>query len=678
MNKLREYLNHKALVVLYLFIISVVFFKTYERIFDRKVHLGGDNAGYYIYGKSIAKGEGYRAIHSKDKVKANHFPPGYPALIAVVMKTFSGKIDTIKSANGFFLWAALFALFFLFRALTKNIHLSFVACMLTLLNFHMLEYSTIMMSEISFVLFSVLSLLLFVLTDFSKSFYKNWKFLVFVGLLTFAFYIRTLGISLVLSFTLILLFQKRWTYAGALVVGFLLLAAPWQIRSHQLGGNSYVNQLLRKNPYRPEMGAMELKDWPNRVTMNAKRYFALEITNSVLPFEGIDYKQCVKQLKKEAGVDVIAITAADSAAVKKAQEAKPLTLEEKQQSAAKRGLAGAKVEIETTDYITTIILLILMAIGLARMKEHWILIGLYLAGTFGILFLWPEAWFGIRFMLPVVPILVILTLHGLIQIPSIITERLKKPEPWLVGVVIPFVLLFGLYDSFNERIEALELRAKGVYVSKFKNYFDIASWANKNLPRDAVVSCRKGQLFYLYGNRWVTGFKNTLDKEELIDRLVEREVTHVVLDQLGYSSTSRYLYPAIKKYPGKFKVIHQLKNPDTYIMKFNPDLGYTGEWNGDKKSGQGTFKWPNGMSYEGQWKNNKRTGQGVFKWPNKQVYEGEWLEDRRNGEGKLTMPDGSYMLGTWTNDILNGTVKLYDKEGKLKETARFKNNQKVS
>ena len=112
MAKLKELLNHRAVVFLYLFIIGFVFFKTYDRVFDKKVHLGGDNAGYYIYGKSIAKGEGYRAIHTKDKVKANHFPPGYPALIAVVMKTFSGKIETIKSANGFFLLAALFALFF--------------------------------------------------------------------------------------------------------------------------------------------------------------------------------------------------------------------------------------------------------------------------------------------------------------------------------------------------------------------------------------------------------------------------------------------------------------------------------------------------------------------------------------------------------------------------------------
>ena len=677
MEKLQHYLNHKAVVLLYLMILGFVFFNTYERIFDKKVHLGGDNAGYYIYGKSIAKGEGYRAIHTKDKVKANHFPPGYPALIAVTMKLFSGKVETIKSANGFFMFSALVVLFFLFRALTKNIHLSFIACLLSVMNFHLLEYSTIMMSEISFVLFSALSLLLFTLIDFEQKLYWNWKFWLFVLALTFAFYIRTLGVSLVISFTLILLFQKQWKYASAFVLGFLLLAAPWQIRSASLGGNSYVKQLLRKNPYRPEMGEMELKDWPERVGMNAKRYFALEIQNGVLPFESIDYKQCVKQLKKEAGVVADPVTAADSAAVKKAEEAKPLTLEEKKADAAKRGLPGAKVEISTTDYLITILLLILMAIGLARLREHWLLIGLYLAGTFGILFLWPEAWFGIRFMLPMVPILTLLALFGLVEIPVLISEKLKKKEPWIIVLILPFLVYFGLKDNFETRIGELENRAKGVYISKFKNYFDIATWANKNLPRDAVVSCRKGQLFYLYANRWVTGFANTLNQEELIEGLREKEVTHVVLDQLGYSSTSRYLYPAIKKYPGKFKVIHQLKNPDTYIMKFNYDLGYSGEWKGDQKHGQGTFRWENGMSYTGQWANNRRNGEGTFIWPNKQQFVGMWVNDQRTGPGRLTMPDGSVMEGVWTKDILNGKVKLFDKDGNLTETVTFRNNQKV-
>lgn len=680
METLKKYLNHRAVVFLYLFVLGVLFSQTYDRIFDKKVHLGGDNAGYYIYGKSIAKGEGYRAIHTKDKVKANHFPPGYPALIATVMKVFDTKITTIKTANGFFLFAALVVLFFLFRALTKSIHLSFVACLLTLYNFHMLEYSTIMMSEIPFVLFSAISLLLFVLIDFETTFYKNWKFLLFILALVFAFYIRTLGVSLVISFTLILLFQKRWKYAGVLVASFLILVAPWQYRSHSLGGNSYVNQLFQKNPYRPELGAMELKDWPERVAMNAKRYVALEISNGVLPFETIDYKQCVQQLKKELGTEVIAVTAADSAAVEKAENQEPLTLEQKMQSAKERGMPGAKVEITTTDYIITLILLVLMAIGLARMKEYWILVGLYLAGTFAILFLWPEAWFGIRFMLPMVPILICLALYGLVQIPELVAARLNKPNPWILSVIIPFAVFFFFKGDFEKRVVELENRAKGIYISKFKNYFDIAAWASnpQNVPRDAVVSCRKGQLFYLYANRWVTGFKNTLNQEELIENLKEKEVTHVVLDQLGYSSTSRYLYPAIKKYPEKFKIIQHLKNPDTYLMKFRPEMGYTGEWKNDKKNGQGVYRWENGMIYEGEWVDNRRTGRGKFVWPNQQSFDGQWVDDKRSGPGSLTLPDGSRMEGVWTNDVLNGQVKLFGKDGNLQGTATFKNNQKVS
>ena len=419
MDTLRKYLDHRFLVVFYLFLISVIFYKTYDRIFDKKVHLGGDNAGYYIYGKALAKGEGYTAIHTKEKPPGNHFPPGYSVLIAGAMKVFDGKINTIKSANGFYMFAALMVLFFLFKALTKNIHLSFIACLFAVYNFHLLEYSTIMMSEISFVLFSAISLLLFVLIDFEKTFYKNWKFLLFILAMTFAFYIRTLGISLVISFTLILLLQKRWAYAGTLVICFFLLALPWQIRSAKLGGSPYVKQLVQKNPYRPELGPMELADWPKRIAMNVKRYLALEISSGVLPFETIDYKQAVRQLKVEAGT-LEAQT--DPNTGKKKEPKKELTLEEKQASAAKRGMAGAKVVITTSDYIVSLILLILMAIGLARMKDYKILIGLYLAGTFGILFLWPEAWFGIRFMLPVVPILIMLALHGVVQIPQIVSS----------------------------------------------------------------------------------------------------------------------------------------------------------------------------------------------------------------------------------------------------------------
>lgn len=670
MEKLRRYTNHRAVVLLYLFLLPVLFFKVYDRVFDKKVHLGGDNAGYYIYGKSIAKGEGYVALHDVNRPKANHFPPGYPALIALTMKTFSGKVNTIKSANGFYFLAALFVLFFLFRALTLNIHLSFIACLLTLYNYHLLQYSTIMMSEISYVLFSSISLLLFAITDFNRPSFSNWRFILFCLMLVLSFYIRTMGISLFLSFMLILLIQKRWKYAGLLVGIFILLVAPWQIRSHSLGGNTYVNQLLMKNPYRPELGKMELADWPDRVIMNAKRYLSLEISSGVLPFETIDYKQTVRQLKKEAGV-------VDTS--KKTEKKDKQAKEDGKKKENKNRLVSppTKKSIAATDYIISLLLLILMAIGLARMKDHRMLIGLYIAGTFGILAFWPEAWFGVRFMLPLIPILILLTLNGLVQTPLLVFSLMKKKEPWILTLIIPLLVFIPVYGKLDDRIVELEKQAKGIYINKFKNYFDLASWANRNLKRDAVVSCRKGQLFYLYANRYVTGFKNTLDREALVAKLTEKGATHVVLDQLGYASTSRYLYPAIKRYPGKFKVIHQLKNPDTYIMEFNPEMGYTGQWEDDKKHGNGIYRWANGMVYDGEWAANRRTGQGKFTWPNGQVFNGTWVADRRNGPGSLLMPDSTRVDGIWKADVLNGKVKMYDRQGNFVEDAVFNNNQKV-
>ena len=61
--------------------------------------------------------------------------------------------------------------------------------------------------------------------------------------------------------------------------------------------------------------------------------------------------------------------------------------------------------------------------------------------------------------------------------------------------------------------------------------------------------------------------KNTLDMEEQISFLKRNETDYVVLEQLGYSSTNRYLYPVIKRYPNKFKLIKHIKSPGHLFTK---------------------------------------------------------------------------------------------------------------
>ena len=61
------------------------------------------------------------------------------------------------------------------------------------------------------------------------------------------------------------------------------------------------------------------------------------------------------------------------------------------------------------------------------------------------------------------------------------------------------------------------------------------------------------------------------DDKEVIKQLVDSKVDFVVLDQLGYGSTPRYLYPAIMKNQELFQVVMHLPNPDTYLFAFNKE-----------------------------------------------------------------------------------------------------------
>ena len=55
----------------------------------------------------------------------------------------------------------------------------------------------------------------------------------------------------------------------------------------------------------------------------------------------------------------------------------------------------------------------------------------------------------------------------------------------------------------------------------------------------------------------------------VIQKMLDNGVEYVILDQLGYSSTPRYLYPAIQKNDDLFFVASHVPNPDTYLLKFD-------------------------------------------------------------------------------------------------------------
>jgi len=575
---------------------------SYNNVFDKKIDLNGDNVNYYILGQALEQGKGFSDIHRSNERAHTHFPPGYPAIIAVTSKLFSSDIPFIKKTNGFFLLASVMLLFLIVYQITQNVHLSFIVALFTILNYNLLHYSVIMMSEIPFLFFTLLSLHVLTKVNFQKTLSKNYLFFLAILLVAASYYIRSMGLALFASIALYLLVKRYWQYLITFVAGFTALIIPWTIRSKSLGGSSYIGQLIRKNPYRSELGNMELMDWPVRFWNNFERYVTREIPSGVFNYIGAP---------------------------------------------------NYKTEITSSEWIIGLLILAVMLFGLFRLKKFRLLITLYFTCSFGILLLWPDAWFGIRFSLPLVPLFLLTFLTGMYELVIMVLTITKTLPSSPVITLSPLIFLFAI-PSFAEPNKKLEEFTEKPYDARYQNYFDVAKWAKLNTPEKAVISCRKDQLFYVFSNRYSIGYGNSLDAEKFIEDLVAKQVDYVVVDQLGYSSTGRYLVPVVQKYNAKFKVVYQLKNPDTYLLKFNPGIGYFGEF-----------------------KDNKRNGQGKFIFETGQVYQGEWKDGMRSGIGTFTLADGRYYVGTWSLDKMNGDFEFYNADGSLIQQMRYENNRIV-
>lgn len=56
--------------------------------------------------------------------------------------------------------------------------------------------------------------------------------------------------------------------------------------------------------------------------------------------------------------------------------------------------------------------------------------------------------------------------------------------------------------------------------------------------------------------------------DAIIADFEKNNIDIVIIDQIGFSSTPEYLVPAFKAHRDRFDIIHIVRNPDTYILRF--------------------------------------------------------------------------------------------------------------
>ena len=497
--------------LIYLLLLVLVFLISYSYIFDKKLDLNGDNFGYLNYAKAIYDGKGYVTPYSPEFPPTNWFPPGYSALLAGLMTVFGQNVVLFKCFNGLFYLASILLLYAFGRRITNNRPLAFTIAVLLYLNSGLMRYSTILMSEIPYLLLSTFAIYSLTKLEATIQIWKNkWFWGVLLGSVG-AFYFRSVALGLVGAVFLHFLFEKQWKRLGSYTLGFTLLYLPWFIRDHMHGLKSrYLDTMTVANAWRPEEGHINtLGGFLEKMAVNFNDTVVKGFTEVLFPF--INVAEADATMMWGLGLFVLAVT----------------------------------------------------FFGAWKTGKYRIFFGGYLLANVAVFLLWHSG-NGSRYVWPLAPFVALCFFYGLYEL---LVWGLKKAsiKPFnglgYAFLVVAFLLL--------PKMKELNQMAKADYFPAYTNYFEIAKAVKKNGNPSMMICCRKAEMFHYFSGTYVNTYEFSLDDIAVIRHMYRTNVDFVVLEQLGYASTGRYLYPALMKHPTLFEPVMHLQNPDTYLLAFN-------------------------------------------------------------------------------------------------------------
>lgn len=505
------------------YILSALFAIYYIFIFsytvDPKLDLNGDNATYIELARNIADGHGYKHINTYgDTTPASHFPPGYSTILSVAIMLGIKSLMGWKILNGIFLFISVTVLAFMVKKLTGQTYLAFGIAILTVLCPTLMHFAGIVMSEMSYMLCTVISLFALYMYDM-KSPEKRYGFLsspwfyLAAVMAVGAYHIRTVGASIMFAIVIFYLFRKEWIAAAGSTVLMALLMIPWMLRNSLYGLKSrYLDTVMVVNPWRPEEGNISsFGEMIQKMLVNIDETVIKGFKEMLFPFIELNYQQTSGFMSVAGSVLIVAI----------------------------------------------------IFYGAWSLKNiRWATIA-FLIANIGLFALWHGG-NGARYVTPIVPVLFVCFYTGIYALLQLaVKNKIKHDAPYLLVILL---MALPMIPPIKEQHKT----ANAPYPVPYQQYFAIAEELQKQAPAGTVVCCRKPELFKYYApSLHTTRYVFSTDADEVLQDMTQKKVDYVVLDQLGYSSTPRYLYPAITARQKYFSTVWHLKNPDCFLLRFD-------------------------------------------------------------------------------------------------------------
>jgi hypothetical protein len=512
--------------------------------FDIKPSVDGDDTSYVLQAMNIV---------STGQLPVGFRTPGYPIILALFIFIFGTNLVLLKATSLVFFLGIILSLFFVFRKRFKPMVL-FPTLLFIALNPLMVRYSHQTFSEILFALLLVWAIYCFLRASETNSF----LFTIFAAIITMAsFYIRIIGITVVVTTVILFAMQRRWKQVGLFIIVCIILYSPIKIYEWTSGTAAFgqTSILLLKNPYNLTLGLETFGGFIERFInniinqLNYQIPFALGLPmppeigtadGRLLSFpngygtESINWIACLGIL-----VSTVVLIGLITPLVKR--------------------------KITTTSFIGIFIMVYIAFISLALQN----------------LFATP------RMLVSIIPYLFFGIFEGFrwlgnrwAKVTDAETVSAHAKTAMLIACCgLMFAGVTGTKHAVDENYPILKANLGGNKFAGFTedwvNYLRASLWIKEQLPAQTTgIICRKPELFLIYaGNYSVYGtYKiDETNPDSIVTKWKSLKMTHLLYDNFQWSSTlRRYVQPVAEKYPQMFELVHQEGSQSpSYIFHLN-------------------------------------------------------------------------------------------------------------
>ncbi|MBV9878916.1 MAG: glycosyltransferase family 39 protein [Gemmatirosa sp.] len=480
---------------------------------------GGDNATYLSLARSLLAGTGYREVW--DPVGRPHtlYPPVFPAILAAAIRLGLTTEPALKwvvvlcsavAVAVAYLWAR--------RVTTPGIALGMGVVLAV--SPGVLDLTHWVLSDVPFWAFAMVALWAFAHRAGEDAPRGVGWLILGVGAVLLAHFTRSAGLPLVVATSAYLLLRRRWVDAGVLAAVLLPAMVAWSAYGRAAHASGYLDAFRFVDPYDHARGVLGAGDFVRRVGLNVASY-VMDRVPALLFFDLVSGARI-------AGVAFVLLATAGWA--------------------MRLRRAGARA---------------MRAIGVA---ELWVPLHV------GLLLVWPAIWSGTRFLLPILPPLLVYAAESVAWIGA----RLEKRRAALVSAAVASGVLMAqplvVQVRYGRGCSAASERdgRLACLIPAWQAYFQIAEAVRGRLPAGAVVLTRKPTIFYAE-----SGYRSSLyplsdDRDSLFAVADSVGAEWVLADDVS-DLAPRYLYPVLVAHRDDFCLVSDLLRQGGFLLRIDRD-----------------------------------------------------------------------------------------------------------